>query len=97
MRKDARSTAGFKEATERERLRQAVKHQKDWWLTITHTVTFMIKSTTYVLYLPALTATLDFNNAIPLLICAPFYAGGCNLLPRQVRLPDYSVEPRSMS
>lgn len=69
MQEDARSAAGLKEVTEREGLRQAVKDWKVWWLTLTYTVTFM--STTYVLYLPTLAATLGFNNTISLLLCAP--------------------------
>ena len=57
--------------SQRKGLRQTVKHWKDWWLTITYTVTLMIKSTAYVLYFPTLAATLAFNNVISLLLCAP--------------------------
>ncbi|PPQ74010.1 hypothetical protein CVT24_012617 [Panaeolus cyanescens] len=52
-----------------EGFKQAIRDWKVWFLTLLYAVMFL--STTFVLYLPTLAATLGFNATISLVLCAP--------------------------
>lgn len=66
---EARNDDPTKVVGEVEGFKQAIRDWKVWFLTMLYAVMFL--STTFVLYLPTLAATLDFNATISLVLCAP--------------------------
>ncbi|KAF9043243.1 major facilitator superfamily domain-containing protein [Panaeolus papilionaceus] len=66
---EAKNDDPTKVVGEVEGLKQAIRDWKVWFLTILYAVMFL--STTFVLYLPTLAATLGFNTTISLVLCAP--------------------------